>query len=102
MPRVNGSRLAVAEFRLSERAERAERDLIEIYDYTEETFGAYQAEAYHSGLERTFDLFSSCPMVGRLKIATRLPIVVFEPLPDPEPDRPRKTVIPDANSSMLP
>lgn len=60
--RVNVSRLAVADFRLSERAER---DLIEIYDYTEETFGAYQAEAYHAGLERTFDLLASFPLIGR-------------------------------------
>jgi toxin ParE1/3/4 len=52
----------VADFRLSERAER---DLIEIYDYTEETFGAYQAEAYHAGLERTFDLLANFPLIGR-------------------------------------
>ncbi len=52
----------MADFRLSERAER---DLIEIYDYTEETFGAYQADAYHAGLERTFDLLASFPRIGR-------------------------------------
>jgi toxin ParE1/3/4 len=52
----------VADFRLSERAER---DLIEIYEYTEETFGAYQADAYHAGLERTFDLLASFPRIGR-------------------------------------
>jgi toxin ParE1/3/4 len=52
----------VGEFRLSERAER---DLIEIYDHTEETFGAYQADAYHAGLERTFDLLASVPRIGR-------------------------------------
>lgn len=52
----------MADFRLSERAER---DLIEIYDYTEETFGAYQAEAYHAGLERTFDLLANFPRIGR-------------------------------------
>jgi toxin ParE1/3/4 len=52
----------VADFRLSERAEH---DLIEIYDYTEETFGAYQAEAYHAGLERTFDLLASFHRIGR-------------------------------------
>ena len=46
------------DFRLSERAVR---DLIDIYDYTEETFGAYQADAYHAGLERTFDLLASFP-----------------------------------------
>jgi plasmid stabilization system protein ParE len=53
----------VADCRLSERAER---DLIEIYDYTDETFGAYQAEAYHAGLERTFDLPANFPLIGRL------------------------------------
>jgi toxin ParE1/3/4 len=52
----------VADFRLSERAER---DLIEIYEYTEETFGAYQADAYHAGLERTFDLLATFPRIGR-------------------------------------
>jgi len=51
----------VTEFRLSERAER---DLIEIYHHTEEAFGAYQAEAYHSGLERTFDLLASFSRIG--------------------------------------
>jgi toxin ParE1/3/4 len=53
---------AVADFRLSERTER---DPIEIYDYTEETFGAYQADAYHAGLDRTFDLLASFPLIGR-------------------------------------
>jgi len=48
----------VADFRLSERAER---ELIEIYDYTEETFGAY-----HAGLERTFDLLANFPRIGRV------------------------------------
>lgn len=52
----------MAEFRLSERAER---DLIEIYDFTEQTFGAYQAAAYHAGLERMFDLLASFPRIGR-------------------------------------
>ncbi len=52
----------MAEFRLSERAER---DLIEIYNYTEATFGAYQAEAYHAGLERSFDLLANFPLIGR-------------------------------------
>ena len=52
----------MADFRLSERAER---DLIEIYDYTEENFGAYQADAYHAGLERTFDLLANFPRIGR-------------------------------------
>lgn len=52
----------MADFGLSEKAEQ---DLIEIYDCTEETFGAYQAEAYHAGLERTFDLLACFPRIGR-------------------------------------
>ena len=52
----------MADFRLSERAER---DFIEIYDYTEVTFGAYQADAYHAGLEGTFDLLANFPRIGR-------------------------------------
>ena len=52
----------MTEFRLSEQAEQ---DLIEIYSSTEETFGSYQAEAYHAGLERTFDLLASFPRIGR-------------------------------------
>ena len=52
----------MAEFRLSERTER---DLIEIYAFTAETFGAYQADAYHAGLERTFDLLACFPRIGR-------------------------------------
>lgn len=69
--------LAVPDFRLSERAER---DLIEIYDYTEETFGAYQAEAYHAGLERIFDLLANFPRIGRSveEIAPRVRRFRFE------------------------
>jgi toxin ParE1/3/4 len=52
----------VADFRLSERSER---DLIEVYDCTEQTFGAYQADAHHAGLDRTFDLIASFPPIGR-------------------------------------
>ena len=61
----------MADFRLSQRAEN---DLIEIYDYTEQTFGVYQAEAYHAGLERTFDLLAHFPRIGRLmdEIAPRV------------------------------
>ena len=48
-------------FRVSESAEA---DLIAIYDYTEATFGSYQAEAYLSGLERTFELLAEFPLIG--------------------------------------
>lgn len=32
---------------------------LSIYDYTGETFGAYQTEAYHVGPERTLDLIAN-------------------------------------------
>jgi toxin ParE1/3/4 len=51
----------VAEFRLSRKA-RA--DLLDIFTFTEAKFGAYQAEAYHSGLERTFGLLADFPAIG--------------------------------------
>jgi toxin ParE1/3/4 len=41
----------MADYRLTER-DRA--DLINIYDFTESKFGAYQAEAYYAGLIRSF------------------------------------------------
>lgn len=52
----------MARFRLSVRA-RAQ--LIAIYDFSEATFGAYQAEAYHAGLERTFGLLADFPRIGQ-------------------------------------
>jgi toxin ParE1/3/4 len=51
----------VADVKLSARAEA---DLLDIYDYAESAFGAYQAEAYLAGLERTFDLLANFPRVG--------------------------------------
>ena len=51
----------MAEFRLTERA-RA--DLIDIYDFTESKFGAYQADAYYSGLVRSFGLLAGFPRIG--------------------------------------
>jgi plasmid stabilization system protein ParE len=48
----------MAEFRLTERA-RA--DLIDIYGFTESKFGAYQADAYYSGLVRSFGLLADFP-----------------------------------------
>ena len=35
------------------------------YVFTETRFGAYQAEAYHSGLERTFGLIAEFPRIGQ-------------------------------------
>lgn len=52
----------MAEYRLTDRA-RA--DLVEIYDFTEDKFGAYQAEAYYAGLIRTFGLLADFPRIGQ-------------------------------------
>jgi toxin ParE1/3/4 len=52
----------MAEYRLTQRA-RA--DLIDIYDFTEGKFGAYQAEAYHAGLIRSFGLLADFPLIGQ-------------------------------------
>lgn len=52
---------AVADYRLSIRAEA---DLIAIYADSEAQFGAYQAEAYFSGLRRTFELIADFPRIG--------------------------------------
>jgi toxin ParE1/3/4 len=51
----------VSEYRLSLRA-RA--DLINIYAFSDAKFGRYQADAYHSGFERTFDLLAEFPSIG--------------------------------------
>lgn len=52
----------MAEYRLSIRA-RAQ--LLDIYEFTSVTFGRYQAEAYHAGLERTFSLLADFPRIGQ-------------------------------------
>jgi toxin ParE1/3/4 len=39
--------------------------LVDIYVFTETRFGAYQAEAHHSGLERTFGLIAEFPRIGQ-------------------------------------
>jgi toxin ParE1/3/4 len=52
----------VADFKLSARAET---DLLAIYEYSEAQFGKYQADAYHAGLERTFDLIANFPRIGQ-------------------------------------
>lgn len=51
----------MAEFRLSLRAEA---DLIAIFAESEAQFGEYQAEAYFSGLRRTFELIADFPKIG--------------------------------------
>lgn len=53
--------VAMAEFRLSPRAES---DLLDIYDYTDGRFGQYQAVAYHAGLDHSFGLIADFPLIG--------------------------------------
>lgn len=55
-------RVAMAKFRLTDRA-RA--DLMEIYEFTEDKFGAYQADAYYAGLIQTFGLLADFPRIGQ-------------------------------------
>lgn len=52
----------MAKYRLSTRARL---QLLEIYEFTAANFGKYQAEAYHAGLERTFDLLADFPRIGQ-------------------------------------
>jgi toxin ParE1/3/4 len=52
----------MAEYRLTQRAQT---DLIDIYDFTESKFGVYQAEAYHAGLVRSFGLLADFPLIGQ-------------------------------------
>lgn len=51
----------MAEYRLSVRAAA---QILDIYSFTEQAFGSYQAEAYYAGLERTFDLIAHFPLIG--------------------------------------
>ena len=51
----------MSEYRLSLKASA---DLINIYVFTDERFGRYQAEAYHAGFERTFSLLAEFPGIG--------------------------------------
>ena len=52
----------MAEYRLSVRVRS---QLVDIYEFTTATFGPYQAEAYHAGLERTFGLLADFPRIGQ-------------------------------------
>lgn len=51
----------MAEYRLSKQAES---DLLDIHRLTVSKFGHYQADAYHAGLERSFDLLANFPRMG--------------------------------------
>jgi toxin ParE1/3/4 len=51
----------VPEYRISLRARRT---LMEVFEFTE-SFGRYQADAYHAGFEKTFGLIAEFPRIGR-------------------------------------
>jgi toxin ParE1/3/4 len=59
----------MADYRLSERASA---QIFDIYQFTEECFGAYQAKAYHSGLEHSFLLVADFPLIG-MSVANLFP-----------------------------
>lgn len=46
-------------------SERARSKLVEIYAHTELNFGRLQADAYHAGFEKLFELIASFPGMGR-------------------------------------
>ena len=48
-------------YKLSQRADK----LVEIYAFTENTLGRYQADAYSAGFEKTFELLATFPRIGR-------------------------------------
>ena len=52
----------MSEFRLSNRATVR---LQEIYLFSEDRFGRYQAEAYLAGVKRSFELLAEFPRMGR-------------------------------------
>ena len=62
LPENGSPHVAVAEYRLTERARV---DLINIYDFSEERFGTYQADAYYAGLIRSFGLLADFPLIGQ-------------------------------------
>jgi toxin ParE1/3/4 len=51
----------VARYELSDEATD---ELFAIYEYSENKFGTYQAEAYHAGLVHTFELLADFPRIG--------------------------------------
>jgi plasmid stabilization system protein ParE len=63
----------MAEYRLSVRARS---QLIDIYEFTNATFGPYQAEAYHAGPERTFGLLADFPRSANRQTSWRQGIAV--------------------------
>jgi toxin ParE1/3/4 len=51
----------MGKYRLSPQARNQIRD---IGRFSKRRFGAYQAKAYHAGLERTFELLADFPKMG--------------------------------------
>jgi toxin ParE1/3/4 len=59
-------------------AKQADRDVIDIYSYGLEIFGARHADAYHGRLQTCFELLASQPGLGqRYGIATQQVRVFF-------------------------
>lgn len=51
----------MADYRISRQARQ---QIVDIGVFSAQRFGAYQAKAYHSGLERTFQLLADFPGIG--------------------------------------
>ena len=51
----------------------ARQQLLDIYAFSDAKFGKYQADAYHAGFERTFDLLANFP---------RMDVAADELMPD--------------------
>ena len=79
----------MAEYRLSVRA-RAQ--LIDIYDFTSTTFGQYQVEAYHAGLERTFGLLADFPRIGQSVEEWRRATAAFDSSPTVSSTRKKRDI----------
>ena len=47
-----------------ELTDQATAELLAVYEYSEATFGTYQAEAYLAGLDHTFSLLADFPRIG--------------------------------------
>ena len=52
----------------------AAEDIIEIYIYGAEQFGARQADSYHSLLENTFDFLARHPLAARRRLELSPPV----------------------------
>jgi toxin ParE1/3/4 len=56
---------------------RADRDLIDLYVYGNLQFGTDQAERYHRGLIRTFELLADNPRIARERTESLPPVRIY-------------------------